>query len=238
MGINFGGFVGLSTVDWIGRAACVVFFRGCPAKCWYCHNPQLRKGDYDIKSDEEILELINRSKPLVSAVVFSGGEPTMQSSIVELARKVKRSDFDLAIHTSGLAPDTLENLIISRNVDKIQMDIKTVWGRNFDTYDRLMNGCFGYHVRKSLNICDHWYNVGILPEFEVVTTLFNGINTDDVFKIQKYFSNDIKWILNQGIAKGHYVMTKEDLMELADKLKRNVYIRTKEDGEFKYEKRV
>jgi len=238
MGINFGGFVPLSTVDWIGRAACVVFFRGCPAKCWYCHNPQLRKGDYDIKSDEEILELINRSKPLVSAVVFSGGEPTMQSSIVELARKVKRSGFDLAIHTSGLAPDTLNNLIWGRHITKVQLDIKTSFGRNFDTYDRLMEGHFGYHVRKSLNLCEYYHQGRTLPEFEVVTTLFNGINTDDVFKIQKYFSNDTKWVLNQGIMKGHYVMTKEDLMQLADKLKRDVYIRTKEDGEFLYEKRL
>lgn len=238
MSINFGGFIPLSTLDWMGRSVCVVFFKGCPARCWYCHNPQLRKGDYDIKSDEEILELINRSKPLVSAVVFSGGEPTMQSSVCHLAERVKENGYDIAIHTSGMAPDNLEELIKCNLITKVQLDIKTSWGRNFDTYDRLMGGYFGYHVRRSLKICQHYYREGILPEFEVVTTLFNGINTNDVFKIKKYLDKDTKWVLNQGIVKGHYIMTKEDLMRLADELKRTVYIRTKEDGEFLYEKRV
>ncbi len=233
MGINFGGFLPLSTLDWRGRCVCVVFFRGCPNKCWYCHNKHIRD-DYDIKSDDEIMEMINSSKLLISGVVFSGGEPTMQSSIIPLAERVKHAGYGLAIHTSGIAPDNLETLIERGLLDKVSLDIKTSWGNNHDTYNRLLEGKVGYHVSKSLKLCQYHYREGNLKEFEVVTTLFNGINTDDVFKIKRYLDKNTKWVLNQGITPGHYVMTSNDLKQLADKLKRKVYIRTREDGEFEY----
>ncbi len=44
--INFGGIVPLSTVDWLGRAAMVVFLRGCPLRCPHCHNQKLQTGEH------------------------------------------------------------------------------------------------------------------------------------------------------------------------------------------------
>ena len=45
MKVNFGGIVPLSTVDWLGRAAMVVFLRGCPLRCPHCHNQMLQTGE-------------------------------------------------------------------------------------------------------------------------------------------------------------------------------------------------
>lgn len=236
MGINFGGFVPVSTVDWRGRSTCVIFFRGCPARCWYCHNPHLRKGDYDIKSTDDILDMIESSKLLISGVVFSGGEPTMQSSIVELAQEVKKLDYPLAIHTSGINPDILEELILKNLVTKISLDIKTSWGRNFENYNKFMRGYFGYHVRRSLKICEKAFFGGVLPEFEVVTTLFPPNHVIDVLKIEKYLDKNTKWVLNQGVINSKAVLTCEDIMVVVGLLERSVYIRTKNDGEFEYGK--
>jgi len=45
MKVNFGGIVPLSTVDWLGRAAMVVFLRGCPLRCPHCQNQMLQTGE-------------------------------------------------------------------------------------------------------------------------------------------------------------------------------------------------
>jgi pyruvate formate lyase activating enzyme len=72
--MNFGGFVPLSTVDWRGRSACTVFFRGCPVRCTYCQNSAILNGN-DERDLDEILDLIKGSLLAISGVVFSGENP-------------------------------------------------------------------------------------------------------------------------------------------------------------------
>jgi pyruvate formate lyase activating enzyme len=106
--VNLGGIVPLSTVDWLGRAAMVVFLRGCPLRCPHCHNQKLQTGERlvtlhsissRIVSEVKGLPVASRSggksahilqidlddaserassKPFVDAVVLSGGEPLQQ----------------------------------------------------------------------------------------------------------------------------------------------------------------
>jgi len=40
--------VPLSTVDWPGKAAMVVFLRGCPLRCPHCHNRSLQLGESSV----------------------------------------------------------------------------------------------------------------------------------------------------------------------------------------------
>ncbi len=39
--LHVGGLTPLSTTDWPGMLAAVVFCQGCPWRCGYCHNPDL-----------------------------------------------------------------------------------------------------------------------------------------------------------------------------------------------------
>ena len=68
MKVNFGGIVPLSTVDWPGRAAMVVFLRGCPLRCPHCHNSRLREG-------ERLLDLHDIASRIVSEVKGFRGSP-------------------------------------------------------------------------------------------------------------------------------------------------------------------
>lgn len=48
MKVNLGGIVPLSTVDWPGRSAMVVFMQGCPLRCPHCQNRQLQTGERSV----------------------------------------------------------------------------------------------------------------------------------------------------------------------------------------------
>lgn len=109
-----------------------IFFKGCPLKCIWCHNPE------SIKPECETIVIINRKKSLnlsysetkevfgrevtseeifkeiekdilfyddsEGGVTFSGGEPMMQTDfLLDLLKKCKDFDIHTVIDTSGLA---------------------------------------------------------------------------------------------------------------------------------------
>ena len=227
--VNFGGFIPISTVDWPGRAVCTVFLRGCPVRCDYCHNLHLQTGS-DYRSTDEILDLIRSSKIAVSGVIFSGGEPTFQGEpLRELAVKSKNAGFLVGIHTNGVYPEVIRDLIRSRSLYRVALDIKARWNR----YDNLFRERYAAAVKETLMVCKDAYNTGDLLEFQVVITLFRGYE-DEV----KYISRDtvgLDLVLQQGVHGEVPPLTSCELKEIADSLGRPVIIRTREDGEFYYE---
>jgi pyruvate formate lyase activating enzyme len=51
-----------------------------------------------------------KQRKWIDALVISGGEPTIQSDIVEFVRKVKSSGFWVRIYTNGSRPDVPRSL--------------------------------------------------------------------------------------------------------------------------------
>ena len=229
MNVNFGGFVPLSTVDWRGRAVCTVFLRGCPVRCTYCHNAGILTGE-DFRSVEEIAGMMRESLLLVSGVVFSGGEPTMQKdALVALAREAKKMGLVVGVQTNGVYAGTLETLISEGLVDKVALDIKARWER----YNNLMNVPCVEKVRESLSICKKNLASGNLPEFEVVVTLFRGYE-DEVTTIARE-AGDVPLVLQQGVQGTIAPLSAGEMKNIADRLSRPVRIRTREGGEIVYE---
>ena len=104
MKVNYAGTIPLSTLDWRGKAAVTIFFRGCPLRCPYCQNyPYLEEPD--LVELDFVKEQIRNSRPFVSAVVFSGGEPLMQKAVVPLAEFAKELGLLVGIHTNGCYPE-------------------------------------------------------------------------------------------------------------------------------------
>ncbi len=229
MKVNFGGFVPLSTVDWHGIAVCTVFFRGCPVRCTYCHNRDIQTGE-DWREVEEVKEMIRSSRMLVSGVVFSGGEPTMQKEpLLCLASESKKMGLRVGIQTNGVFPETLRALIEGDLVDRIALDVKARWER----YDNLLKQRFSRQVKASLDLCSAAHREGRLREFEVVVTLFRGYE-DEV----KYIARDLRGgdlVLQQGIDGAIPPLSSKELQELADRLGQRVRIRTRDEGERMYD---
>jgi len=227
--VNFGGFIPISTVDWPGRAVCTVFLRGCPVRCDYCHNRHLQNGE-DYRSTDEIIDLIRSTRIAVSGVVFSGGEPTQQGEVLcELARRAKNEGFLVGIHTNGVYPGVVSDLISEGSVDRIALDIKARWNR----YDNLLQEKYAVSVKETLKVCKTAYIQGKLPEFQVVITLFRGY--EDEVRYISAEAEGVDLVLQQGVYGRVRPLSSDELMEIADGIGRPVIIRTREDGEIQYE---
>lgn len=129
--LQVGGLTPLTTTDYPGQLAAVVFCQGCPWRCGYCHNPHLipRAGETDGWLD--VLSFLRRRQGLLDAVVFSGGEPTLQSGLLEACMVVREMGFKVGLHTAGPYPERLGAVLPV--LDWVGMDIKAP----FSSYDRI-----------------------------------------------------------------------------------------------------
>jgi len=121
--LRVGGFTPLSTTDWPGMLAAVVFCQGCPWRCGYCHNPGLipARGDSEIPWTD-VLSFLRRRRGLLDAVVFSGGEPTAQAGLVDAVREVRALGFKIGLHTGGMYAQRLAEVLPL--VDWVGLDVK------------------------------------------------------------------------------------------------------------------
>ena len=123
MTLRVGGLTPLSTTDWPGMLAAVVFCQGCPWRCSYCHNPDLipPRSENEIPW-EEVMAFLRRRQGLLDGVVFSGGEPTLQAGLPDAMREVRALGFKVGLHTGGMYPSRLAAVLPF--VDWVGMDVK------------------------------------------------------------------------------------------------------------------
>ena len=129
--LRVGGLTPMTTIDFPGKLAAVVFCQGCPWRCGYCHNPHLLEAGAPVAHDwSAILALLERRRGLLDAVVFSGGEPTLQSALPEAMTQVRELGFELGLHTAGMYPQRLKEVLAI--ADWVGFDVKAPWDR-YDT---------------------------------------------------------------------------------------------------------
>lgn len=130
--LRIGGRVPMSTVDWPGQLAAVLFLQGCPWRCTYCHNPDLQPACGDGRTTwNDVESLLEQRVGLLDGVVFSGGEPTAQAALVDAVLRTRELGFACALHTAGIYPARVARVL--PHLDWIALDIKTIP----DEYDRL-----------------------------------------------------------------------------------------------------
>lgn len=143
MALRVGGLVPLSTTDYPNHLSAVVFCQGCPWRCAYCHNPHLlsRRGATEI-AWTDVVAFLERRRGLLDAVVFSGGEPTLQRGLGAAMREARALGFKIGLHTAGIVPARL-NAVLPL-VDWVGMDVKAP----FDDYESI-TGVAGSGARAS-----------------------------------------------------------------------------------------
>lgn len=126
--LKIAGLVPLSTVDWPGKLAATLFLQGCPWRCSYCHNHAiLDPRTPGTVAWSEVRDLLERRRGLLDAVVFSGGEATMQHALVPALEEVRDLGFRAGLHTGGAFPARIDTIVQSAQgplVDWVGFDLK------------------------------------------------------------------------------------------------------------------
>lgn len=119
-----------------------VFFKGCPLRCAWCHNPEGQSFDVETMTRrdgtevpcgtdwtaaalaEELLVNADMMRQSGGGVTFSGGEPLAQAAfLLELIPLLKRSGLHLALETSGAVDAETYRSVVSR-MDFVYQDLK------------------------------------------------------------------------------------------------------------------
>ena len=127
--LRLGGLTPLTSVDYPGELAAVVYCQGCPWRCPYCHNGHLLDATPegarpDAITWAEALEFLRSRRGLLDAVVFSGGEPTAQGALANAMADVRALGFKVGLHTGGPYPQRLGGLLPL--LDWVGLDIKAL----------------------------------------------------------------------------------------------------------------
>ena len=127
--LRVAGLTRLSTTDFPGRLAAVVFVQGCAWRCRYCHNPEIQSRlEAPAISWHGVLDFLDHRKGLLDGVVFCGGEPTVDRHLGSAIEDVRQRGFKVGLHTAGIYPDRLRKLL--PKIDWVGFDVKAP----FDDY--------------------------------------------------------------------------------------------------------
>lgn len=124
--LRVGGLTPLTSVDFPGELAAVVYCRGCPWRCAYCHNGHLlgHADESETMPWSDVMTFLRARCGLLDAVVFSGGEPTAQAALPAAVAEVRALGFKVGLHTGGPYPQRLQSLLPA--LDWVGLDIKAL----------------------------------------------------------------------------------------------------------------
>jgi pyruvate formate lyase activating enzyme len=124
------GFKKTSLVDYPGKVAATIFVPGCNLRCPWCHNRELVETSPEERDGlsplSQVLEQLQKRKKVLSAVVITGGEPTLRSDLGSLVEELHRMGFLVKLDTNGTLPDRLEKLfsVAASRPDYVALDLK------------------------------------------------------------------------------------------------------------------
>ena len=115
----------------------VIFVKGCPLRCMYCHNPDTwtQDGALEFEASDVVKEALRYRGYFQTGggVTITGGEPLMQIDFVtEVFKLLKKNNIHTALDTSGIVFDENNSELLNKfnelikYTDLVLLDIKHI----------------------------------------------------------------------------------------------------------------
>ncbi len=190
-----GGLQKFTMIDYPDKLAAIVFTSGCNFRCGYCHNPELVLPEkFNPSLDQnEILEFFKTRVGKLDAISITGGEPTLHADLPQFMKQIKDLGFLVKLDTNGTNPEMLKEIIDSKLVDYIAMDIKAP----LEKYEEVIVAKIDLEsIKKSIKII---MDSGI--EYEFRTTIVKSqLSVEDLINIGKLIKGANIYYLQKFVA--------------------------------------
>lgn len=229
--MKFYGIQKLSLVDYDTEVSCTLFARGCNMRCPFCHNFELVVYNEDFSvpiPDEDIKNYLILHNNRLSAVVITGGEPTLDPTLEEMCDYIKGLGYKIKLDTNGTNPEVVIRLIKKGLIDYIAVDIKnskeeyskTVGVENFNT-DKI-DGTIRYLIHHDF---PYEFRTTLVNEFhtlESIEEMGKWINGASTLFLQHFKQSD--FVPNKSLTE---VPTKNalEMRRILEKYVKNVNLR-------------
>lgn len=160
-----------------------------------CHNAELatRPRELPTLPAKEIWGFLERRAGLIEGVVISGGEPTLQPTLLSFLRQLRNHNpaMKVKLDTNGYRPDVLAALLDENVVDYVAMDVKAPSGKY-----ALLAG------REGLDMVRLTQSIELLRggrcDYEFRTTVVPGLLVErDVEEIARWIEGAKRYVLQQ-----------------------------------------
>ncbi|WXG43425.1 MAG: radical SAM protein [Promethearchaeati archaeon SRVP18_Atabeyarchaeia-1] len=124
MRVLVAGSLDLSSVDYIGRPAAVIFTPRCNYNCPFCQNWRILEAKpEDSKEIEEVFRVIDSASSTIEAVKITGGEPTLYPDLIkEVSNHCRKRGLLFGFDTNGFLHGV--TIMLIPYSDLISLDLK------------------------------------------------------------------------------------------------------------------
>lgn len=216
-----GGLQKTTLLDYPNKVAATIFTIGCNFRCSFCHNADIVKGISRVIPAYRILLFLKKRKKLLDAVCLTGGEPTIQRSLISFIKKIKELGYLVKLDTNGARPDLIERLIADKLIDYAAMDIKAVW----EDYPKVTCRLFDLEaIKKSATILlrggvDYEFRSTVLPVLhseDYIVKMAEQIKGAKKYYLQPFKSE--KKLVNDNFV-GEKTYSRKQLNEIVQRIK-------------------
>ena len=166
-------------------------------RCPYCHNLDLVLNPHKLPEieDNKAIAYLQSKRHLYDAVCITGGEPTMEPSLIETLTRLKESEFKIKLDTNGTNFECVKYVVDESLVDYIALDIKGTW----ESYKKVFSGLKQAEklipeVQKTLNYLLREANI----DYELRSTVYPPYFTEiDIPQIQDMVKGAKRYFLQQ-----------------------------------------